>query len=881
MTQDTHRLPTNVVPTHYDLRLDVTDLELREVKNENGSTALAQNPYSGTVEIDVEILEPTDRIVLNAKQITIIEAALSDAADAPVVVAVETDEEHERVTLILNGVARVGSATLTLQFESVMETPTEAHGLYQSLYATGGEKKLMATTQFEATDARRCLPCFDEPALKATFRATLTVPSDVVALSNTDPVTVTDNTDGTKTVEFAETPVMSTYLLAFVIGDLVSIEQRTKRDVAVRIWSVRESIGNATFALQCATETLEDLEDYFETPYALGKLDNVAIPDFAAGAMENWGLVTYREQGVIVPPSASVFMKRYSASVIAHEIVHQWFGNLVTMGWWTYLWLNEAFATFVSSIVVDRFHPDWDAWDEFVAKCKVGGASLDSLQSSHPIEVEVEDTNQIAEIFDMISYQKGSAVLRMLETYTTPEGFRKGVVLYLRRNAYGNAATADLLQAMEDATELPVVEVFTPWLTQTGHPVLRLERDGATLTISQERFLLDRNPDVSNADTTMWPVPVSIVFGPDNDVSTFLLDGASTRIRLGAEDDAVLVNPGQTGFYRVRYDETSIRLLAEALAEGTVPTADRIGFFDDAYKLVRTGYLPVVDFLALVETNRDEKNHHVWGAMASGIMDIANVFSQDAAIERFKAWAHDLLVPIALELTWDEHPDDDDDIKQLRGSIMGAASNFGHEGSIVGAQERFAEHSDDISTLVSAMSMNVLPALCRVVAKHGDRETFDALCRLQQEATAAGSDLPPEVNIRLLQAITGSQDADLVRQGLAYGLNESFVRGNDAMHAFAGIRFEMTPTAWEFAQENWETLFARYGDNRRIGYFIDFVAGNLPNAEDADAIKVFFEKNPTPAAAMKIRQIVEGIQVRAAFRERNTDALTAFLDSLN
>ena len=424
-------LPADVCPTRYDITLK-PDLE--------------RFTFDGSETIDIEVKSATRRIVLHAAELELHSVVLERDGVSREPEHIETNEEEDTVAFVFSEELEPGAARLAIEFTGQLND--KMHGFYRSVYRLDGEERIMAVTQFEATDARRAFPCWDEPAQKAVFAVTLVVPLDRVAVSNMPPSAVETGDGGFKTVRFAETPVMSTYLLAFIVGEFDYVETQTKEGVTVRVYTPVGRREQGRFALDVAARTLSFFHEYFDIAYPLPKMDLLAIPDFAAGAMENWGAVTYRETAILVDPEeSSAGTRQRVAIVVAHELAHQWFGNLVTMEWWTHLWLNEGFASWIEFLAVDHLFPEWDMWTQFVYTDFGRALSLDGLKSSHPIEVEVRDPKQISEIFDGISYSKGASVIRMLRAYIGAEPFRRGLQRYLGRHQYANATTEDLWQA--------------------------------------------------------------------------------------------------------------------------------------------------------------------------------------------------------------------------------------------------------------------------------------------------------------------------------------------------------------------------------------------------------------------------------------------------
>ena len=451
------QLPNSVLPEKYRLSL---------------TPDLQNFTFEGQVDVDVNIEAPVTDIVLNAAELTLHEATLAQGETTIQARSIAVDEEAETATITLEAEAVPGPATLSISYRGTLND--QLKGFYRSRYQdTEGNEQYLATTQFEATDARRALPCWDEPALKATFQVSMTVPSNLTAVSNTPAVSESNAGNGLKTVSFAETPRMSTYLLAFIVGDLASVKAKAPNGTLMRVFATRGNEHLGQFALDTAIRLLEYYNDYFGIPYPLEKLDHFAIPDFAAGAMENWGAITYREVALLFDPENSAAPTRQRiVEIIAHEMAHMWFGDLVTMDWWDDLWLNESFASWMGNKATDALYPDWSMWTQFLYQDIGEGLRIDALRNSHPIEANVKDPGEIREIFDAISYSKGASILWMLEQYLGEDAFRKGLHAYLSRHMYGNARGADLWQAMEDESGQPVISLMDSWIKQTGFPVL-------------------------------------------------------------------------------------------------------------------------------------------------------------------------------------------------------------------------------------------------------------------------------------------------------------------------------------------------------------------------------------------------------------------------
>ena len=585
-------LPNNVKPLRYAIHL---------------TPDLFAYTFDGEETIDVEVLEATDTIVLNAAEMSISAASIMDAGNAAVdASAIELNADDETVSISFPSAIEPGPAVLHIAFTG--ELNDRLTGFYRSVYTRAdGTFRTMATTQFEPSSARRAIPCWDEPAMKASFQLTLTVPADMDTVSNMPPTDETVDGD-TKTVRFGESPVMSTYLLAFIVAELGMIEQQAENGTMVRVLTTPGKEEQGRFALETSVALLSYFNDYFGIPYPLEKLDHIAIPDFAAGAMENWGAITYRETALLVDPAISPAATRQRvAEVVSHEMAHMWFGDLVTMQWWDDLWLNESFASWMGDKAVDHIHPEWKMWTQFVANDTIRAFSLDGLKNSHPIEATVHTPAEVEELFDAISYSKGASIIRMLEHYLTPETFRDGLRRYLDAHRYSNARTADLWEALEDASGKPVKSLMDTWTSQMGFPVLnvqsRHEADGVRLDVSQSRFLFSNVIEDEGSDESSWKVPLNVATSWDDVGAATLLEAREDTITLppapSGEASWFKVNASQTGFYRVNLSPRDWDALIPAVTSRTLSDTDRLGLQNDAYALSRAGYLPVSQFLAL------------------------------------------------------------------------------------------------------------------------------------------------------------------------------------------------------------------------------------------------------------------------------------------
>jgi puromycin-sensitive aminopeptidase len=756
------RLPTAVAPRAYRLALE-PDLD-----------ALT---FKGEVAIDLDVTSPTREIVLHAAHLEIASARLG--ADP---LEVRPEAARERIALVASKPLGAGRATVTLAFTGKLSE--EMRGFYRSTYTRpDGTKGVLATTQFEATSARRCFPCFDEPALKAVFEVTMTVPKGRQVVSNMPPTAEEALGDGRRRVRFAPSPIMSTYLLAFAVGEFDSIEGKTADGMPVRVFTTPGRAELGRFALETGDPRAQVLRRLLRHPYnkALPKLDLLAIPDFEYGAMENWGAVTFRETAIFVDPKrSSIPQRRRVAEVVLHELAHQWFGNLVTPEWWSYLWLNESFATFMAYKASNALFPEWKIFEEYLAQITSAGKSLDSLRSSHPVEVTVRDPNEVDQIFDAISYNKGGSVLRMLEQAIGEKAFQLGIQQFLRSRAYASATTDDLWSALGKATNTDVSSMMDGWTRRTGLPAVIVRRDGAKLKLRQERFFLDRDPAAPAEDPTLWEVPLPTVDG----------SGRTSVVRLAARDasvdapaaDWIKVNAGQTGFYLTHYDDAGWRSLAKAVETLAVGPMDRYGLQEDAYSLMRAGYLSVPGYLNLAGAFSREENHYVWAGVADGIAAITEIFVGDPQVPRLEDWGRKLVKPTLQKVGFDEKSDEPNERLLLRATLFGASVRFGDPDAVSQVRSRFEAARKDLS----AVPPNTRSVIFSGAARNGDASTFDALTELHEKA-----DLP-EVKVQLLRSLGAFRQEAQLRRAVAYALSEK-VRRQDAMAVFGSIPIEMKP----------------------------------------------------------------------------------------
>ncbi len=860
-TVSAYRLPTNVRPVKYDLTL---------------TPDLSAFTFAGEETVAIEVDEAVSSIAVNAIELDILEASVTLADGATLSAqSITLDEEMETATFAFGRDIPPGAASLYIRFNGTLND--QLRGFYRSQYTDPeGRQRYLATTQFEATDARRAFPCWDDPAVKATFDVTLVVPSDLVAISNTQIVSETPADGGAKAVRFAESPKMSTYLLAFIVGDFASVEERAPNGTLIRVWATRGKEEQGRFAAENAVGLLNYFNSYFGIPYPLEKLDHIAVPDFAAGAMENWGAITYRETALLYDPeNSSAATKQRIMEVVSHEMAHMWFGDLVTMEWWDDLWLNESFASWMGDKAVDHQYPEWNMWTQFVFQDTNSGLSLDGLRNSHPIEARVENPAQIRELFDAISYSKGGATLRMLENFLGEETFRQGLHGYLSANQYANARTEDLWAALEEASGQPVTAIMNTWVKQMGYPVLQTDthaHDGARhVGLTQRRFLYDHLLDESEEDPTLWQAPVSVARAGSDDKVSLLMDGRDAEVEIGGDSDGwVKANAGQTGFYRVNYSAEGWSRLQGAVERLELPAVDRLGLQNDAYALARAGFLPATQFLSLAEAYKAESDASVWSDLSTNLRGMENLLFDEPCIDQYQAYARGLYERIAGQVGWDAGPDEGHLDSLRRGVVLGQFGGYGDPGTIAEARGRFGRYLDDPASL----HPDLKGVVYGLVAQEGDESTYDRLWTLEREA-----DLHEE-RMRLLGALTRFQSRELLSDMLERSLSDE-VRSQDSVLvvvSLAGNRYGKD-LAWEFIKENWEEFDRRYGRGGFAIMRLVGITGSFTDPERAKDVEDFFDSHPAPSAARTIQQSLERIRLNATWLERNRQGVASWLSA--
>ncbi|XP_044388594.1 aminopeptidase M1-C isoform X2 [Triticum aestivum] len=756
----------------------------------------------------------------------------------------------------------LGEGVLKMDFTGILND--QMRGFYRSKYQYKGKERNMAVTQFESVDARRCFPCWDEPAFKAKFKLTLEVPSELVALSNM-PVANATFAGPIKTVRYHESPPMSTYLVAIVVGLFEYVEGMTTKGMRVHVYTQTGKSNQGKFALDVGVKSLNLYEDYFATPYPLPKLDMVAIPDFAAGAMENYGLVTYREVALLFDDkSSSASSKQNIAITVAHELAHQWFGNLVTMEWWTHLWLNEGFATWMSHLAVDSFFPQWNIWAQFLDPTTTA-LRLDSLEASHPIEVEIHHASEVDQIFDAISYDKGASVIRMLQSYLGAERFQKAMASYMKKYAYSNAKTEDLWAVLEKETGEPVKDLMTTWTKQKGYPVINAKIKGNDIEIEQAQFLLD-----GSSGSGMWIVPITSGCGAYDTEKKLLLKLKHDKLVIGSQcgdrkkggNFWTKLNINGTGFYRVKYDDELAAALQNALETKKLSLMDKIGILDDLYALSIARQQTFASLLHLLYGYRGQADYSVLSHINTVTTSIAKISADatPALAGDIKQLLIKILLSPAEKLGWDPKKGESHLDVMLRPLLLTALVQLGHGKTINEGVRRFNIFTRDRGT-------SLLPPDTRKAAylsvmqnvSSSNRSGYDALRKIYKESAEG------EERLQVLGILSSCRDNSIVLESLNLIFTNE-VRNQDAYILLRGIQPEAREISWNWLKENWERISKIFAGSL-VTDFVKTIVPLFTSNEKAAEISKFFATRTKPGFERTLKQSLETVRISARWAE--------------
>jgi puromycin-sensitive aminopeptidase len=851
-TLDPYRLPRHVVPIRYDLRLE-PDLPAAK--------------FSGQETITLTIHRPTADIVLNAIELDIVSAQIEGDSGPIMQAAIALNASLERCTFTFSRPLMPGTWKLMLTFRGTLND--KLRGFYRSTYKDErGTTHSLAATQFEATDARRAFPCWDEPDFKAVFATTLVIDPVLTAVSNSS-VTTETLAGGKKVIRFADTIKMSTYLVAFIVGRIEPTEPAMIGQTPLRLWAVPGKKHLTGFGQDIAAASLSFFESYYGIPYPGDKLDLLAIPDFASGAMENLGAITYRETALLVDRQGATHgdLARV-ADVVAHENAHMWFGDLVTMTWWNGLWLNEAFATFMEMLAVDAWKPEWKRWDSFGVE-RAAAFIVDGLHSTRPIEYPVQAPKDADAMFDVLTYQKGASVLRMLEQHIGPTLFRDGVRDYLHAHAYGNADTSDLWVSLGKVAKQPVPELMDGWIFQPGFPLVTANVSAASeLTITQQRFnyLSEAPPGLSQDPRWNIPLQIRVTSGGTRSTVRILLTKKDVTIPLPHDWESVFINEGGHGFYRVRYAPDLLRRLLNAGVDALAPS-ERFNFINDAWATTVAGLMPLAEYLDLTARFTEERDKNVWALLLESFSFLNRIITVEDR-PALEAFVRSRIGPAVADLGWVPQRGESELTKQLRGELIGAQGKLGNDPAI---QQRAAELYRAYRNDAKAVDPNIVPSLVAILAHMGDATRYEEFDERFRTAVT------PQEERRYLFSLAAFQPKALLERTLARTISGE-IRSQDAPFLVSAIlgNVDGRELAWTFLKTNWEKMdrmFPKQGLRRMCGGIVSLTTPELERD-----VRDFFMTRKIDLGGKTLDQYLEQLRIAVTVRERDIRTLGTYLD---
>ena len=844
------RLPKDVVPTSYRIAI-VPDIDART--------------FTGIESVSLQFRSATGKIVFNTLNLTLGKVRV----DGKPVKDVATDNDAQLTTVTLPGALPAGLHTLTLAYSGHIESRPQ--GLFAQPYTKpDGKEELLLSTQMESTDARRVFPCWDEPAFRATFQLTATVRADWSTVGNMPIVKRTVN-GNLATTQFARSPRMPSYLVEFSAGDIHEIAA-DHDGVHFGIWAVRGRESDGAVALANAQQILADYNDYFGTAYPLPKLDSIAIPGGFSGAMENWGAITYTDQALLVSSSSSIADRQQVYSTQAHEMAHQWNGDLVTMGWWDDLWLNESFASWRAAKETDLRNPSWKWWEQEDAS-KESAMLADAQGSSHAIKQHVVDELQAANAFDpVITYNKGEAVLRMFEAYLGADTFRDGVRRYIKAQAYGNATTADLWNALSAGSGQDVGAIAAGWTEQAGFPLVSVKAtcDAAgnrSISLSQQRFLLQHTEgSESDSHSLRWKVPLQIRPAASAAPRSLLLTENGQTASAGSCTDPLSIDADAIGFYRAQYDDATLATISRNF--GSLPDGDRIALLDDQWALVHSGDAPLQSYLALAAAMGSDLDTRAWEQITHALGTIEYDERGSKGHEAFAVYARSIVKPIADRLGWDAKPGETPDIQELRRTLIGDLGTWGDPDTLAEARRRFSRFVGDRSTIGPDDQLMVLP----IVGLYADAATFEQLHTLAKQAKDDAE------RQRLYLALANVRDTKLAQQAAKIALDPEIPAQGMQLRVgmVFGLREEHPDLAWSVFSANAQMLFSPAGNLAPL-FIAQYAPQSFWNSLPLDQLEAWLKANSPAEMSSNIAKGMEGARYKVTEKQRLVPAADAYL----
>jgi aminopeptidase N len=845
------RLPELAVPDNYKLAF---------------APDLTKNNFTGDETIQLRVLKPTSQIVLNAAEIEFDTATITSGG-ATQKATVTLDKEKEMATLTVGKALQPGPATIQIRYTGILND--QLRGFYIGKDSDG---RKYAATQFEATDARRAFPSFDEPAYKATFDVAVTADQGMTVISNTKVLSDTPGPgDGKHTVTFATTPKMSSYLVAMVVGNFEYIEGSAD-GIPIRVYASPGKKELGTFALDAAENIMRYYNRYFAIKYPYGKLDLIGLADFSAGAMENTGCITFREILLLADDKhASIDLKKEVASVIAHEMAHQWFGDLVTMKWWDDIWLNEGFATWMSSKPVEAWKPEWNMDLDDVRE--TGDAmNEDSLVNTHPIHQEAETPQQILELADDITYGKTAAVLRMLEAYLGPETFRAGVNEYLKQHAYSNATAHDFWNAQSHVSKKPVDKIMPTFVDQPGPPLVSVKNqcsgNSTAVDLAQQRYFFDRALfDAGSKE--IWQIPACLKTSKAGDAENCeLLVKKEQALNLSGCSPWIFANAGAKGYYRSGYESDTVRSMAKDVETALTP-AERIRLLSDIWASVQVNREPIGDYLAVAQGLQMDRTSAVLSEMISQLDYIGEHLVNDSDRESYDLWVRQLLTPAAKDVGWEPKPGESPDQNSVRARLMHALGYTARDPETEAVARKLTDRAmQDASSVDHELLFAALP----IAARNGDSALYDTILARVKSAKS------PEEDFLYRQMLTRFSDPKLLQRTLAYAISPD-VRSQDSLTVISGVMRNPAGTklAWDFVRAHWNeivNLGGAFGGGTIVENTSSFCDRGM-----RDEVKDFFTTHQAPAAERALKQSLERINYCVDLKAQQGTQLASWLQT--
>ena len=850
------KLPKEVRPIEYAIRI-VPDL--------------AKLTFIGSEKVKLRAEKPVTKLVLNAFQMQIAGASVDGQALAKDAIALDAAEQT--LTLTLPNELAAGEHELALQFSGKINP--QGQGLFYARYQEEGtnEKKIMLGTQFEATDARRMFPCWDEPSFRAKFQLSTVVPENFTALSNM-PVETETKTKGGKELRFAMSPSMSSYLVVLCAGELDSVEGE-QDGVKLRVVTTKGKAEMGRYALESEAKILHYYNDYFGIPYPLPKLDLIAVPGGFGGAMENWGAITYYESVLLFDPqTSSTKTKQDIFAVIAHEMAHQWFGDLVTMAWWDNLWLNEGFASWMGSKCTDRFNPEWNEWlrrsvsrdpSRRIGFPKDVAMQADARSTTHSVQQPIKTEAEANSAFDEITYRKGQSIIRMLESFLGEEVFRDGIRKYIAAHKYSNTTTADLWEALTEVSGKPVGEIAPGWTEEPGFPLVKIARKENTIELAQERFTV-HFPD---PPALQWQIPLTYVTQDQPATNGFLLREKSANLPDELPNDkAIKFNVADTGYYRVQYDKPSWDLLVAQLPR--LSQSDRVNLLTDAWALVEANREPLPHYLGLFDQMLKDDQLAVYDQIIDTFAFINRLLAGDPMRPQFQQYARAVLRPAFDRVGWERKPGEQATRMLLRASLIRGLGVLNDSDVIAGCRSRFDAYLSD----PGAVPPDLRPAVFAVVGRYADAGIWEKLHKLGLKTAST------EEKQYLYEALASAIEPKLITRTIALALTDELPTSRASMLLpFAARHGEHPELVWQYAQQHMKALLAKQDalglDGFTAGLFTFF-----SDPKDAETLERYAKTDLPSSAARSVAKAVDEIGFRAEFKERLIPQLKTWIGAL-